>query len=334
MNVDTLTYDEWDALLIEEWARADPGAPVPASSREGEFEWAYENQAAWALVDESSLNGMSKAAVEQVMREANDQLRHLPELHDQKSHGRRKGLERLTKGVRSILMNAETIEDINSVTASEVRRVTGRNILVDFVGSHPDIARAHAEGVLRGFEQYPRAPIAVVTSYGVNSDYVGARRSRAVIAYNLGEVATEMQAGRSVDVDHIAFNNWYASHPARYLSEAEKSDQERFGPSGTGMPVAVAQHEFAHSLGRYTNTEALALQLTKKLAEVVGVDRSDYVLQNIGLYATSDELELVADAYADVKINDGKASALSRAIASILDREYRKRFDPQGAGVT
>lgn len=66
-DLETLTYDEWDALLIEEWVQADPGAPIPASSREGELEWAHENRAAWALVDVSELMGLSKVEAEQLM---------------------------------------------------------------------------------------------------------------------------------------------------------------------------------------------------------------------------------------------------------------------------
>lgn len=48
---ENLSLDEWDALLIEEWFQADPGAPAPVSSREGEIEWADQNDAAWALVE-------------------------------------------------------------------------------------------------------------------------------------------------------------------------------------------------------------------------------------------------------------------------------------------
>lgn len=67
MDPETLTYDEWDALLIEEWMQADPGAPLPASSREGEIEWAHQNHAAWELVDTSKLHGLSKVEAQQRM---------------------------------------------------------------------------------------------------------------------------------------------------------------------------------------------------------------------------------------------------------------------------
>jgi hypothetical protein len=67
VDPDDLTYDEWDALLIEDWMAADPGAPLPVSSREGEYVWANENKAAWALVDVGKLHGLSKAQAQELM---------------------------------------------------------------------------------------------------------------------------------------------------------------------------------------------------------------------------------------------------------------------------
>jgi hypothetical protein len=54
---DDLTYDEYDARLIEDWLAA-PGlqAPVPYSSREVDgITYVYENAAAWPLVDKATL---------------------------------------------------------------------------------------------------------------------------------------------------------------------------------------------------------------------------------------------------------------------------------------
>lgn len=67
MDPEDLTFDEWDALLIEEWMDADPGAPVPVSSREGEYLWAHDNPKAWALVDVGKLHGLSKVDAKALM---------------------------------------------------------------------------------------------------------------------------------------------------------------------------------------------------------------------------------------------------------------------------
>lgn len=87
MDPDTLTYDEWDALLIEEWFQADSGAPLPASSREGEFEFAHQNRAAWVLVDEPELNGLSKVDAQQLMlRASRGERKFDPALHPHDPH--------------------------------------------------------------------------------------------------------------------------------------------------------------------------------------------------------------------------------------------------------
>lgn len=46
-----LSADEWDGLSITDWFTAAPGAPVPASARWGEYEFAHENPGAWQHVD-------------------------------------------------------------------------------------------------------------------------------------------------------------------------------------------------------------------------------------------------------------------------------------------
>lgn len=65
-----LTYDEWDGLLITEWFEADPGAPVPASSREGEFEFCFENPAAWDFVDYGRIGFKKEIALEIISSES------------------------------------------------------------------------------------------------------------------------------------------------------------------------------------------------------------------------------------------------------------------------
>ena len=93
-ETEDIGYDEWDALLIEEWQEADPGALIPASCRFGEFTYAHENPVAWELVDESTLKGMSKAEVKALMasiaetQQTKESARHLPGKHNQATHGK------------------------------------------------------------------------------------------------------------------------------------------------------------------------------------------------------------------------------------------------------
>lgn len=65
-ETDNLSYDEWDGLLISEWFEADPGAPVPASSREDEFKFCYQNPDAWKFV--TLPKGMNRETAIQILQ--------------------------------------------------------------------------------------------------------------------------------------------------------------------------------------------------------------------------------------------------------------------------
>lgn len=125
VDPESLTYDEWDALLIEEWFQADPGAPVPASSRQGELLYAHENMRAWDLVDVRELDGLSKVDAEAAMVAGK---RH--GTHNQKTHGNKKGggtalLDRPRLKVRHIT-KAEARGDSRPVSAQEFEEIAAQ----------------------------------------------------------------------------------------------------------------------------------------------------------------------------------------------------------------
>jgi hypothetical protein len=62
-----ISLDEWDGMLITEWFQADPGAPIPTSSRFGEYQYAHENPDAWDFVDDS-ITGLSTLEAIKVLR--------------------------------------------------------------------------------------------------------------------------------------------------------------------------------------------------------------------------------------------------------------------------
>ncbi len=244
-------------------------------------------------------------------------LRH-PGHANQKVHGHAGGHE----GPRKALRDAKTIDEINRVVAKEAKRITGRNVGVNFAGHDPQIAREHGEGVLRNMERYPKTPVGRIESYGEGSgrDSTFGPNDRNTLAYNTEGVARDR-------TDKISFNNYYASDPDFYRTQLSKAEAGGSMPRGVGTPIGVATHEFGHSVARHVDAEVAAGEIAAFGKKQAGHETArEYIRAEIGEYATANHKELAADAFADVQINAEHASSLSREIVSSINARYEATY--------
>lgn len=239
--------------------------------------------------------------------------------------------------IRQVLLDARTTGAVDRAFEAEAARITGRTgaqqIRAHFEGSAAT-AREHAEGLLRGLERFPDA----------NLRYVTLGRTRA-------------SSYAEAHGDRILFNYEWSRPDARksYLeSLARGSSRVRefgedglpgFHPAGTGSPAAIALHEFGHVLDIATMAERIAPDvkaLVRARAAVMPEGLPPWVQKawgpetlikrEISGYATTNTVELVAEAFSDVMVNGPAASQLSRDIFDLLEAEYRKGGFKMGPG--
>ncbi len=199
--------------------------------------------------------------------------------------------------IRAPLLRAKTVKGLQTAIRGEYQRITGRDILVLV----PDDAslptwRQWAEGVLRGTERFPEAN-AGAQAIRFSRIWGSVDRRAALLRSTRGDVSGWAE-GR---------NGWSVR--------------------GAGNPTATAVHEYGHlldidNLGSRIHSQALTA--VRRRAALEGLADDDLVAREISIYATSDEFELVAEAFADVILRGDAASALSREIFGLLETEYRK----------
>lgn len=206
-------------------------------------------------------------------------------------------------GVRDALAKAGTAEEVGAAASAEAKRITGRVIPFDMAGSDPQIAREHAEGILRGLEKYPDTDL-----YSVKQG---------------GDALIEATGAHAVYERHqITFTNAaQAGGPDAYRqSIAEMHDSGHGVPAG---PMGVALHEFGHAMMARGAGGFAGQVLAEQAAAEKGRSVSEHVRQEISSYAASSGYELGAEAFADVMLNGRKASRLSKQIVSIEEEAAR-----------
>lgn len=220
-------------------------------------------------------------------------------------------------GVRTALLLTDNIEDVNEVAAARAREITGRSIFFDLGGADIDIAREHAEGILRGLEAFPQA------------------RLRAVRAFNSKEGGW---AGRGLDdafavttsgyIDStIWFNTQYTNDPAYYRLELRNSS----GHLSVNTPTGIALHEFGHVIGFHTSAATQSKKIARALAAGQGEKPSVYVKNVLSDYAKKNDHELLAEGFADVMTRGEGASELSQDIFAEVTRRYELIHGPGGS---
>jgi len=224
---------------------------------------------------------------------------------------------RIAGGLRKSLTDATSLPEVEQALADEAKKITGRDFHVDMKGSDTQIAREHAEGVLQGLERYPEVRLSRVETYGpggAREDFSGDPAGRAFAVTERGRY--------SANDDAILFNVREAGDPRRYRTKLKLNLAA--GWMATGTPTGVALHEFGHVLSGPDFGIYRAEQAAKAEAKAARRRTSKYVQETVSMYAAAAGGELAAEAFADVMVNGGKASDLSRVIVAEIDNEYAK----------
>lgn len=223
-----------------------------------------------------------------------------------------------TVPIRPALLRATTPKGLQAAVRSEVKRITGRDVLVQIP---PETAfgpvsmptwRGFMEGILRSFERFPETRVREIGWFHIPSgDY--AQTGGQAIRFNAwwGEVAQRQKLLRSLRSDA----SW-AKGPGWFVRDG-------------GTPESIGYHEFGHllsvdNLGDRANS--LVLSAVRRRAATEGIADDELIMRQIGAYATSDEYELIAEAFNDVMLHGDRAAAISRDIVNILEDAYRTRF--------
>lgn len=249
---------------------------------------------------------------------------HEAHLGTPRTRGKARGTD-----VRGALASATTTREVSAAATAEARRITGRDIPFDFGGSDPQLAREHAEGVLRGLEQFPHARLHAV---GV-ADLSTATRTDG--GHGGGWARTRQLDDGSARIDFDAATSSPAG-AAAYRAELEQSAKRRRMGRGhtTGDPMGNALHEMGHvAAGQGPAMNSKAHNLAKRFLAHAGhyeasgdqyLDQARRRLalgQELSTYATSGFSELTAEAVADVLAHGDDASPLSRLIMDLIEAE-------------
>jgi hypothetical protein len=210
--------------------------------------------------------------------------------------------------IRPELEAARTSSQVGKAFEAEAQRITGRTgsdaIMGHFEGSAVT-AREHAEGLLRGLERFPDAKLRSVSAGGPTGN---------TYAHAAG--------------DRIAFNYRWTKPAARkeYLDSLAAGERTHWHPYGTNHPVGIAIHEFGHIIDVETLGGAVSAEIESLVADaavLAGVTDEQLIAFEISQYATTNTLELAAEAFADVMMNGQAASQLSQDIYEALLKEYK-----------
>lgn len=221
------------------------------------------------------------------------------------------------------------MDEVAAVTATELKKITGRDVEVDFAGSDLQMAREHADGVLRGMERFPGAALTQVTTYGPGSrksplaDRAAAQSPTAyAVTSHEDSPIIHLPGGTWSSGDGIAFNN------ARTNSATYRADLETMKSSGhsvVGTPRGVALHEFGHVIqekGRPSRPADAVAQHVAAAAQSAGQPTADFARRTISRYATTNESELTGEVVADVMLNGSRAAPISRSAFDLVVTQH------------
>jgi hypothetical protein len=225
--------------------------------------------------------------------------------------------------VRPVFASARSVPDLKGAIRAEMRRITGRDLLVQL----PDTAslstwREYAEGLARAAERFPDVRLREISWFNQPGTHYA-------------------QAGGQV----VSFNAAWSSIEARAkLLRALKGDvsgwdggRHGWSTRSGGSPLSVAVHEFGHLLDLDylgERVQGQVLRLVERRSAAANMAADDFVAREISVYATSDARELVAEAFADVMLRGEAASVLSRDIFGLIEVEYRKGVTAAASSAT
>jgi hypothetical protein len=230
--------------------------------------------------------------------------------------------------VREALTQARTTAELNEAIKSEARRITGHELRVDLKGADLDTAKEYGEGILQGLERFPDAPLAYVHTYGPGGARpdVGADFSGAYAITQHGYIT-----------DAIGFNasSPHASDAAQL--RAQLAGLESRGWLTSGTPAGVALHEFGHVVAYHTGTEGPAYRIAHSSAKdaagapLVSGGITRHIRGHVSDYASTNRMELAAEAFADVMTHGHAAKPLSKDIFGAIETGYSDAFGAPSA---
>lgn len=244
--------------------------------------------------------------------------------------------------VRDSLKRATTIPKLNSAAAAEAKRVTGRDIEVDFDGSDPGVAREYAEGILRGLERYPDAHLGRIATGNAAE---GSMASHEDIDHEHIYATTRELSGGKYE---IVLDRGWSGRPADFRQAlAKDGERRRMGRgSTTAGPMGLVLHEFGHVVDHTHDghLEHFAQQMHDRFLAEQGLEpyrgsdeleqkarraqRRLKIMDEVSTYSVTNNRELGAEAFADVMENGDGAARLSRIITDAFDDVAEPRESP------
>jgi hypothetical protein len=259
-----------------------------------------------------------------------------PPPHVQSSHGRKgakgtvkaaaKKVAKAATDVREALTRARSSEEVARAVAAEASRLTGRKVDVNFSGADVRVARGYGEGLLSGLERFPGVPLIRVRMYGEPDSPPGIGMAAATSSHDTFSAYGDVKVGGEIDT--ISFNAAWASDGDRiHDTLREKAAGKSSTQAVYDSPRGVAIHEFGHVVAHHADAEAAARSVARRRQRASGerISTSALVKRDISRYASRDDGELAAEAFADVMLNGDEASELSREIFDEIERRYAKR---------
>lgn len=224
-------------------------------------------------------------------------------------------------GVRQSLQDAKTTEEVQAALASEYTAITGRSMsYARMTGSDVQVAREHAEGILRGAERFPETPIATVFTYGgEGSSHPQLHVPGAMDAY----AVTISNPDGSFS---IGFQVGFAGDSGRYLDSLARDAAASWLARGSGNPTGVAIHEFGHAVAGTARANAGARTTAAAAAREAGTSTRFHVKASVSDYAATSAHELAAEAFTDVMMNGDSASPLSQEIFDGIEGKYDAKY--------
>ena len=199
------------------------------------------------------------------------------------------------RGVRPSIDGASSTKELEAVTRRELDFLTGQQVKVKLKGLDLPLAKLHMEGVLRGAGEFPWAQLREINTTRENSVrdaftfIVPNRPDRTTLTFNTKRNHAEFVANMA----RMAALSYY-SGDVRDLTH-------------------IGAHEYGHvAVGSLPWGAVDGIVGSKPLGYVTRVR------DQLGMYALSDDHEMIGEAVADYLSRSGQSSQLGREVVSRL----------------
>jgi len=218
-------------------------------------------------------------------------------------------------GMHPAIAACSTTSEVEAVLSTELYDVTGRHVTVHLTGLGVEVARVHAEGVLRAMKQFPDTDLQTISTFGP-----GGQHSSDVVAgtdhSGSYAVTTHRPGTRGSD---IYFNTRYGDIDT-LTDMVRQNDAVGWLSGQSGDLSRMASHEVGHAWGN-TLKPGAARQAVGELA----IDRGlvdAVVVREVSGYARKDLGELIAESFSDVVSRGDGASQLSKDVVDTVGSQF------------